>query len=557
MRSAVHRMNFRRVAVPPQQQLQPVVHTFPPAVRGLIMNESAAFMQPGGAVQLDNWFPTQRMVRLRGGSKQWSWTTESSPGVPSDGPELISSFKYVSGSVSRMYFAETTKVYDATANSKAVVIKSGQTNGNYSAAQLANAAGDYLIAVNDAGDYPLRFDGTTWETLNTGATNRITGPPGRPVTNGQALTYVCKYRSRMFFIQGGSMSAWYLPLNAVGGALLEIPLSGAATKGGSLLFATTWTIDAGDGLDDKIVFATTEGELLVFTGSDPSSPTNWRQEGRYQMARPMGKNAHLQVAGDILIATIDGIIPLSAAITKERTGMEMAAVTKVVEPLWKQEVADKSNRPWTMLKWDERGAIYVTLPGGVPGAYHMLVANVITGAWCRYVGWDAICFTTHYNQCFFGTQKGRIVQADVTGSDNGELYTCIYVGSWEHFGPKAHHVHWLQGRTLFTSGRGGAEPFVPQLTGVSNYSYALPPAPNAGTDPLLFEVWDEGVWDDAHWDAPGPSVLEPVFNTYWVSIGAIGYSFAPIVQVTIHQNVAPQVGLISIDAIAERLAVAV
>ena len=28
------------------------------------------------------------------------------------------------------------------------------------------------------------------------------------------------------------MSAWYLPLNAVGGELLEIPLSGAAIKGG-------------------------------------------------------------------------------------------------------------------------------------------------------------------------------------------------------------------------------------------------------------------------------------------------------------------------------------
>ena len=29
-------------------------------------------------------------------------------------------------------------------------------------------AGDYLIAVNDAGDYPLRYDGTTWTTLNAG-----------------------------------------------------------------------------------------------------------------------------------------------------------------------------------------------------------------------------------------------------------------------------------------------------------------------------------------------------------------------------------------------------
>ena len=56
-------------------------------------------------------------------------------------------------------------------------------------------------------------------------------------------------------------------------ALLSmIPLSGAATKGGKLLFGATWSIDAGDGIDDKCVFVTDQGELLIFTGSDPSTP---------------------------------------------------------------------------------------------------------------------------------------------------------------------------------------------------------------------------------------------------------------------------------------------
>ena len=57
----------------------------------------------------------------------------------------------------------------------------------------------------------------------------------------------------------------------VGGQLLLIPLSGAATKGGKLLFCATWSIDAGDGIDDKLVFCTDLGEVLIFTGSDPGS----------------------------------------------------------------------------------------------------------------------------------------------------------------------------------------------------------------------------------------------------------------------------------------------
>ena len=46
------------------------------------------------------------------------------------------------------------------------LVKSGQTSGNYVASQLANQGGDWMIVLNDAGDPPLRYNGTTWATLN-------------------------------------------------------------------------------------------------------------------------------------------------------------------------------------------------------------------------------------------------------------------------------------------------------------------------------------------------------------------------------------------------------
>jgi hypothetical protein len=144
------------------------------------------------------------------------------------------------------------------------MIASGRTSGNCVAAQLANQGGDFLTVANDNGDYLLRFDGTTWSMLNGG---QLHEPSGSPVATGHGLTYVWKYRNRMFFIQGGSMNAWYLDTNAVTGLLHLLPLSGSCTKGGSLLFGATWSLDAGDGLDDKCIFVTTEGEVLVFTGT--------------------------------------------------------------------------------------------------------------------------------------------------------------------------------------------------------------------------------------------------------------------------------------------------
>ena len=240
--------------------------TLPAPTRGINQMENEAFMQPGSCIISDNWVPTLRGVKLRGGCTRWCVLPETTP--------IISAFEYQSGNVQKMFAANATKVYDVT-TSTPVLVKSGQASGNYVASQLANASGDYLLALNDAGDFPLRYK-TSWVVLDPGlgapadgasAITYTTLPTG--LTQGKGLVYVWKYRNRWFFIQANSMSAWYLPLNAVGGALLEIPLSGAATKGGKLLWGATWSIDAGDGIDDKCVFCTDQGELLIFTGSDP------------------------------------------------------------------------------------------------------------------------------------------------------------------------------------------------------------------------------------------------------------------------------------------------
>lgn len=532
---------FRRAPIPPQLAAQVQAVNIPAPSRGIILNENEAFMQPGGAIICDNWKPTMKGVSLRGGSIRWNTLPETT--------SVISGFEYVSGNVQKMYAGNATKLYDVTTSGTPTLIKSGQASGNYVASQLANASGTYMMVVNDAGDYPLRFDGTTWTTLNSG---QITGPAGTTVVAGHNLTYVCKYRNRYFFIEGGSMNAWYLPLNSIQGALALIPLSGAATKGGKLLFCTSWSIDAGDGIDDKLVFCTDLGELLIFTGSDPSDANNWKQEGRYQLSPPMGMNAHLNVGGDLLIATVDGILPTSGAITKDRAELELAAVTRQIKPMWRDEVNAKRASPWTLKKWDEYGGIFVTWPGGTVGNRYCAVVNAATGAWCRYVGWDATCFMLMRGDMFFGTQDGYIMQADRTGYDDGKPYVATLVGGWEMFQSGPATVTWRQARAVFTAASGQA--FQPQISATTDYVVTLPTAPSAGVDPGVIDVWDQGLWDHAKWDQA--SARAPVVqNTGWVSIGMTGFAHAPVVQVTVAQQAKPSVDLISIAATFERLGV--
>ena len=606
---------FRRTAIDQQiaQKLETI--TIPAPTRGIIQNENEAYMQPGGAVICDNWKPTMKGVSLRGGCVLWAQLPETTP--------IISSFEYASSNIRKMFFANATKVYDVTV--VPLEVASGRTSGNYVASQMANQGGDWMLALNDAGDAPLRFNGSTWTSMATTTPTDwanatayaeddrarddadgsrwvctvahtspaapmafadariatpgqweienapddavwIIGPSGTPVENGLNLTYVCKYRNRWFFIEKDSMNAWYLPLNSIGGQLSLIPLSGSASKGGKLIFCANWSIDAGDGTDDKIVFMTDLGEILVFTGSNPSDSANWRQEGRYDMSPPMGMNAHIAIGGDLLVATVDGVLPVSGAITKGKVELELASPTRTIKLMWREQVLEKRQHPWTFCKWDEYGGMFTTFPGGVPGKHICLATNLATGAHARYTGWDVMCFARLYEDMFFGTQTGQIMQADRSGLDDGKPYVATLVGGWEMFQSPSQTVTWRQSRATFSAKAG--EPFQPQIYATTDYVVVLPQPPLAGYDGAPTDVWDSGIWGPpgsgdldppppadvdayAQWDA-GVADVPVVRNTGWISIGLTGYSHAPIVQVTVAQQLKPDVDLISIAATFER-----
>jgi hypothetical protein len=650
-RALPHYRDYRRFAAPGQAALQVQPKTLPAPLRGLILNENDAFMQPGAALYLDNWFPTDKAIKIRGGSATWTKLgTPGSPGVADPLP-VLTMFNYVASTNKKLFAANNSKIYDVTAAADYAAVITPMagtpafafTNGNWSTVTMANAANQtYLIAVNDAGDPVLRFDGANWVWLKSSgianwansthyvpgdyakdtvdstfwrcifdhtsaatggfAADRAANPnrwvstagdsvswityPGPVPPKGTAtgLTQVWKYRGRLFFIQGGTMNAWYLKtIDAVGGELGQISLSGAFTKGGALMFGFSWSSSAGDGLDDKCCFITDQGEVAIFTGSNPGDPLNWQQQGRYQIARPQGKNAWARIGGDVLIITQDGIVPISQCISKDVRTLEFSAITRTIHPMWEIEMQDRNDKQWSMRKWDEFGGLFVTLPGGSTGSYRCLVANTVTGAWARFTGWDAMCFETLSGNMFFGTQNGRVVQADVGGWDEGStlepntnptMYTASYVGGWETFGTPQAEWHSLKLARVAYRTR-APEPFIPQVTAAVNYNYVLPPAPAPGPFTDTSETWDEGLWGSdgavvppdpppvptpepgaARWDTVAPMPANQQ-STGWLAIGEMGISHAPIVQISINQPTKPDVEMLGMSLLAEQCGIIV
>jgi hypothetical protein len=340
------------------------------------------------------------------------------------------------------------------------------------------------------------------------------------------ISYVSAYQSRLFFVRSGSMEIWYLPVNSLAGTAQRLNLAGVFKRGGAILGLATWSMDAGDGLDDKFVVLTTNGEAAVYQGTNPgNAPTEWSIVGRYDISPVLGPNGTMQAGGDLLVLTEDGLAPISVAVNKDPAALALFAVSKPIEPEWRAAVISNRARPWEIVKWNRAGMAFVTVPSVTDEDANLVsfVVNLQTGAWARYTGWDARCACIHDDWLFFGTAEGKVMQAEVGPDDAGKPYTCTAVLGWDHFGQIGRSKIVSQARATFLS----MTAVEPQITVSTDYTIDLPDAPAAPIVDPLPGLWDVGLWDVAVWDDASPVRTT---TTLFVSIGASGTAFAPQLQ---------------------------
>jgi hypothetical protein len=158
-------------------------------------------------------------------------------------------------------------------------VVSGLTNARWQHVNVATAGGNFLLAVNGA-DKLRGYDGTNWYTDGDGS-HDITG------VDSATLIHVNTHKERVWFVQKDTLKAWYLGTKAISGAATAFPFQSIAQSGGYPSVAmATWTIDAGFGADDLAVFITSQGEVIVYRGTDPSSATTWALVGVWQLGTP-------------------------------------------------------------------------------------------------------------------------------------------------------------------------------------------------------------------------------------------------------------------------------
>ncbi|MCY1741157.1 hypothetical protein [Ensifer sp. SL37] len=379
----------------------------------------------------------------------------------------------------------------------------------------------------------------TADGVNVQLFGAITGtlPDGSPLQTS-SFSYVWAYKNRLFFILKDSLDVYYLPVDQITGAATLFQMGAEFSLGGKLMIGATWAGDYGNGLNDNCIFVTDEGEIVVYNGTNPATAADWLKVGRYQLGKPRGPKAFIRAGGDLVFATSIGFVPLSQALNVDSAVLSSVAISYSIETAWNDAVALRSSEAWDCIVWDDKQMVVISLPTVNEQSPSMYVTNARTGAWGNFTNWSGTCLEIFNGRLFFGSQDGKVIEAWVTGLDQGLPYTATYVPLFTDFGNSGAQKIGKMARMQTR----GPHKIKPQLSTQTNYVVELRAPPSATPVPTGSE-WGTGTWGVSAWG----SAQTKTWQGDWYSVGGIGSALAPSAQITSGSIVPLDAEIISID----------
>lgn len=376
-------------------------------VGGWDARESIADMPADRALFMDNWFPETDKVTVRRGS------ASHATGLSGATETLI---EYVPATgAGELFAANGGEIYDVSAAGAigAGVTGGSHTNDRWQFVNLSTTAGHYVRLFNGA-DTPQLYDGTTW---NETAVAKDAGDA--ETLTAANLIWANVHQNRMWFGEGDSMLAWYMPVKTISGAVAKsFPLGSIFRRGGYVMAMATWTRDSGSGSDDVAVFVTSEGECALYVGVDPDAAETWELVGVFRIGRPIGRRCFVQAGADLILITEDGFVPLSAILTLDRSQAAKAALSEQIRQAVNEVVRSyKAVFGWQPIIYPRGQQLIFNVPITTTLS-HQYVFNTLTGAPCRFTGMNAVCFGMIDDKMYFGGADGRVYQWDEGADDN-------------------------------------------------------------------------------------------------------------------------------------------
>ena len=463
----------------------------------------------GDAYVLDNVIAKPNGCEIRRGYQEW---------IP-----LANKF---SGAVNTLlpYFAEKatnselfaapaenpSKLYKITTQNAAPTLSltpstNSDSPGEWYFTNFVTVGGNFLLAVSAGAGYytftsPAGVDAWT-ERTNGAGVGLIQWPAGDTHTT-KDIVFVWIWKNRVWFLIKDSATAYYLPVGQIAGQLSAFDFGQQFDMGGALTWAASWTYDSGAGIDDSLILASTEGQILIYEGTDPDSAEAFKLKGRWSAGKfPFSRRAFADHGGDVLFVSEYGLISVADLVSgRLHTAGLTGGVGTKINPLIAALVHTDGVTPyWHLTVFPHEEMLFLGTPVVTSGGDRLTFSmNSLINTWNTFSKMDTKCSVAYERKFIYGDNNGMVYQAFTGYRDNvssdgttpGDQIIGRIQGAFQDYGDASSNKRMLRIKVY------GFSDLAPAFYARFQPEYNL-------TSPILPPVLTQvtgGKWDTALWD---------------------------------------------------------
>lgn len=395
---------------------------YPAPLGGWNSRDAPSSMPKTDAYDMRNMIVGTDAIMARSGSTTWS------TGMTGNGKTLVT-YSGLSGAQT-MFAATASGIYDVTGGGAVGAAALVRTNGKHQCVLMGDGTNNWLMMFNGV-DKPAYYNGSAWTAVDGGSVPALTGVTTTGLVTGMV------FKGRLMLGEVNKLKFWYLAAGAVGGVLTAFDLTIYASRGGYLMAMGTWTYDGGDGQDDRAVFITSEGEVIVYQGTDPATAADWVRVGTYYFGKPLGRRCLCKYGGDLLVLTENGIIQLAKALTGVVNESQFKLSDKIRTAYTNAAVQYGSTFGWEALIYPALNVLIVNVPQSASedSTVNQYVMNLTTGAWGYWNGMDAQAWTVTSKLLYY-TRSTKVARAlnNSTTDEAGGAVSAFCAPAFTNFG---------------------------------------------------------------------------------------------------------------------------
>lgn len=465
-------------------------------LKGLSLSAAlSANSDPLKATILDNWLIDEDKIRCRHGRKKIFTHPDAKP--------IESIVPYYGFPTQNMALGTNGKLTTYSG----VTLHSGYLSNDWSWTSFANLGTQtYTLMVNGT-DGVWSWDGTN---LPGGLVKEtLTAPPSATWVNPDKFAIIITHQNHVWFADTENLAVYYLPLQTKAGTLKLLPLNAIFKRGGFVRAIFSWTVDGGDGMNDKLVIFSSNGECAIYSGSDPD--TNYALDGVYRFDSPMSKHSVVQYGGELYVLISTGLVPMS---TLMRAQVEdLGQSDRSVYSAFMDNARRFRNMPgWEAFLDPSSSRIICNMPQGGLNHYQQMVRFMPTAYWTSWSAIPSRSIGWLNNVLYFGDDSGNLYASGRAYlDDDGNAIKVDVQLSWSNFKtPGIKHFKMVKPYIITD---GAPKPNIDiQVDYEANPPQNAPELTfsNAGAD------WDTADWDTSDWAPPSTMIAK------WSGVGRLG-----------------------------------